>query len=68
MWMDKGKRGVKEEKGLTDRRRKRATKLVEVVRSREREAGSEQRTFLMPTLRDQLDGRQPIYRLAERVP
>src|SRR5438093_8307140 len=29
---------------------------------------AEQKSFLMPTLREQLDARQPLYRLAERTP
>ena len=29
---------------------------------------NEQKSFLMPTLREQLDARQPVYRLAERIP
>lgn len=29
---------------------------------------AEQKSFLMPTLREQLDARQPLYRLAQRIP
>lgn len=38
------------------------------MRSKPARSEKSQRTFLMPTLREQLDARQPIYRLAERMP
>jgi IS5 family transposase len=35
---------------------------------RSKSPSREQRSFLMPTLREQLDARQPLYQLAERLP
>jgi len=43
-------------------------KLVEMVSVKARAKTTEQKSFLMPTLREQLDSRQPLYRLAGRMP
>lgn len=45
-----------------------AQKLVESEGMKARQKAVEQRSFLLPTLAEQLDSRRPIYKLAQQIP